>query len=157
MKRLFPLTTVFSILCICQFVFSSCTKTETKTVTVTDTVTKIVYPVSNLLLGKQWIVDSLFQNYNASNPGTLVYARGGSNNTLNLDNTIVVMWQGGEQLFYNNGAYYNFTYTFQNADSTELLIHNPNADYARILNLTQTHLTVYDSTNSQLSYYEYKP
>lgn len=171
MKKLFPLTAALSIICFCQLVFSSCTKTETKTVTVIDTVTKtitktdtflitqhvITYPISNLLLGKQWIVDSLYHNYTGSNTGTLVYARGGSSNTQNLDDAIVVMWPDGGQLFFLNGVYYNYTYSFQNSDSTELLIHNPNVDYARIVNLTETHLTVYDSTNSALSYYVYKP
>jgi hypothetical protein len=169
MNKLSPIAAAFSTICICLLVFSSCTKTETKTVTVTDTVTKIVtdtiiltkhvisYPISNNLFGKQWIVDSLYQNYNGSTPGTLVYSRGGSNNTQNLDDAIVIMWPDGGQLFYYNGSYYNYSYTFQNSDSTELLIHNPNVDYARIVDLTETHLTIYDSTNSALSYYVYKP
>jgi hypothetical protein len=171
MKKLSCVAIAASILILCQFSISSCTKTETKVETVTDTVTKtvtvtdtflitqhvITYPISNLLLGKQWIVDSLFHNYTGPNTGTLVYARGGTSNTQNLDDAIVVMWPDGGQLFYYNGAYSNYTYTFQNSDSTELLIHNPNPDYSRILDLTATHLTVYDSTNSALSYYEYKP
>jgi hypothetical protein len=171
MKKLFPLATLLSVIFIGQFIFSSCTKTETKTVTVTDTVTKtitktdtllitqhvITYPISSLFLEKQWIVDSLYQNYTGSNTGTLVYARGGSGNTQNLDDAIVVMWPDGGQLFHLNGNYYNYTYSFLNADSTALLIHNPNPDYARIVNLTATHLTIYDSTNSALSYYVYKP
>jgi len=169
MKKLSSIVTATTILFVSQLSFLSCTKTETKTVTVTDTVTKtvtdtvmitnhiITYPISNLLLGKQWIVDSLYQNYNASNPGTLVYVRGGTNNTQNLDNAIVIMWPDGGQLFFYNGTYYNYTYTFQNSDSTELLIHNPNPDYARIVDLTNDHLTIYDSTNSALSYYVYKP
>jgi hypothetical protein len=183
----FPLTTTMkkfsclliagAMLFICQLSVSSCTKTETKTVTVTDTVTKtvtktvtdtlrdtvlvtnhvITYPIANLLLGKQWIVDSLFHNYNGSGQGTPVYKRGGSGNLQNLDDAIVIMWPDGGQLFFYSGNYYNYTYSFQNADSTELLIHNPNDDYARIVDLTNNHLTVYDSTNSALSYYEYKP
>lgn len=169
MKKLSCLLTVTTILFVLQLTISSCSKTETKTVTVTDTITKtitdtflvtkhvITYPISNLLFGKQWIVDSLFHNYNGSNPGTLVYSRGGTNNTQNLDDAIVVMWPDGGQLFYYSGAYSNYTYTFQNSDSTELLIHNPNVDYARIVDLTSNHLTIYDSTNSALSYYEYKP
>lgn len=175
MNKLFCLVAVATILFACQFSVSSCTKTETKTVTdtvtktVTNTVTDtlrdtvlvtnhvITYPIANLLLGKQWIVDSLFHNYNGSGPGTLVYKRGGSGNLQNLDDAIVIMWPDGGQLFYYNGSYNNYTYSFQNADSTELLLHNPNVDYARIIDLTSDRLTVYDSTNSALSYYEYKP
>jgi hypothetical protein len=167
MKKLFSLATAISILWVCQLSFSSCTKTQTNTVTVTDTVTKVVtdtitkhvitYPISNLLLGKQWIVDSLYANYTNSNPGTLVYVRGGTNNAQNLDNYIVIMWPDGTQFFINNGSYTNYTYTFQNSDSTELLLNNPNVDYARIVDLTDNYLTIYDSTNSALSYYVYKP
>jgi hypothetical protein len=153
MKKLSCLLSVVLILFAFQMPISSCTKTETKT----DTVIVKVTPISSLLLGKQWIVDSLYQNYTGSNPGTRVYARGGTNNTQNLDDAIVVMWPDGGQLFFYNGIYYNYTYTFRNSDSTELLIHNPNPDYARIVNLTNDHLTIYDSTNSALSYYKYKP
>ena len=153
MKKLSCFLSVVLILFVFQMPISSCTKTETKT----DTVIVKVTPISSLLLGKQWIVDSLFQNYTGSNPGTRVYARGGTNNTQNLDDAIVVMWPDGGQLFFYNGIYYNYTYTFRNSDSTELLIHNPAADYARIVNLTNDHLTIYDSTNSALSYYKYKP
>jgi hypothetical protein len=146
-KRPAYLTTII-ILIISQLIFWSCTKTVTNTVD---------NSVSARLLGKQWIVDSLFQNYSGSNPGTRVYARGGTNNVQNLDNSIVIMWPDGTQFFINNGSYLTYTFTFQNSDSTELLIHNPNNDYARIVTLNANHLTVYDSTNSALSYYEYKP
>jgi hypothetical protein len=108
-------------------------------------------------MGKQWIVDSLFENYSGSNPGNLVYERGGKNNVQNLDNYVVIMWPDGTQFFANNGSYLTYNFTFQNSDSTELLLHNPNIDYARIVTLTNNRLTIYDSTNSALSYYEYKP
>jgi hypothetical protein len=171
MKKLFSFTTAIMILWVSQLTFSSCSKTVTNTDTVTktvvDTVTKIVtdtvtnhvitYPISSVLLGKQWIVDSLYESYNVSNPGTLVYVRGGSGNTQNLDNYVVILWPDGTQFFANNGTYITYTYSFQNSDSTELLLNNPGIDYARIVNLTATHMTIYDSTNSALSYYVYKP
>jgi hypothetical protein len=179
MKKLFSITTAIMILMVSQVTISSCSKTVTNTDTitktnidtvtkiVTDTVTKVVtdtvtghvitYPISNVLLGKQWIVDSLYENYNGSNPGTLVYVRGGSGNVQNLDNYIVILWPDNTQFFIVNGSNTTFTYSFQNSDSTELLLNNPTADYARIVNLTNTHLTIYDSTNSALSYYVYKP
>jgi len=155
MKKLFPCVTVITILWFSQLTFSSCSKTVTKTVT--DTVTKVVTPISSLLLGKQWIVDSLYVNYTASNPGTLAYVRGGSNNTQNLDNFIVIMWPDLTQLFINGNSNSTYTFAFQNSDSTQLLIHNPNVDYARIVYLSEKYLTIYDSTNSALSYYIYKP
>jgi hypothetical protein len=150
MKKLFSFTTALAImiLMVSQLTLSSCTKTVTSSAD---------NSVSARFLGKQWIVDSLFENYNSSNPGTLVYSRGGTNNAQNLDGYIVIMWPDGTQFFINNGSYVTNTYTFQNSDSTELLLHNPGPDYARIVTLTNTHLTIYDSTNSALSYYEYKP
>ena len=162
MKKLFSLLTAFVIFLALQSSVSSCTKTETKTDTVTKTVTDTVLAANNSvayrLFGKQWIVDSLYHNYTGgSNLGTRVYARGAANNTQNLDDAIVVMWPDGGQLFYIGGSYYNYSYTFQSADSTALLIHNPGSDYARIVALTYTRLTVYDSTNSAISFYEYKP
>ena len=163
MKKLFSITIAIMIFLVSQVTISSCSKTVTNTDTVTKIVTDtvishiITYPISNVLLSKQWIVDSLYENYNGSNPGTLVYVRGGSGNVQNLDNYIVILWPDGTQFFINNGSNTTYTYTFQNSDSTELLLNNPTADYARIVNLTNTHLTIYDSTNSALSYYVYKP
>ena len=148
MKKIRPFAAIIAMLWLIQFALSSCSKTGTNTVD---------NSVSARLMAKQWIVDSLFENYTASNPGTLVYVRGGTNNVQNLDNAIVIMWQDGTQSFIYNGAYSSFAYVFRNSDSTELLINNPNADYARIVELTATHLTIYDSTNSALSYYSYKP
>jgi hypothetical protein len=147
MKKKSQYLTTLIILIVSQLILLSCTKTTNS----------VDNSVSTRLMGKQWIVDSLFENYSASNHGTLVYERGGQNNVQNLDNYIVIMWPDGTQFFANNGSYLTYNYTFQNSDSTELLLHNPNIDYARIVTLTENRLTVYDSTNSALSYYEYKP
>jgi hypothetical protein len=163
MKRLFSLATIVSILLICQTTITSCSKTVTKTDTVTKTITDTVFKnVSNtslasLLMGRQWIVDSLFNGYTATSKGTLVYSRGAQNNTQNLDNYIVIFWPDGTQFFANSGSYFTYTYSFKSADSLNLLINNTKADYARIVELDAKHLTIYDSTNSALSYYDYKP
>jgi hypothetical protein len=163
MKKLVPLAAIFLILFFSQTTVSSCSKTVTKTdtviKTVTDTVVKNVTDnsVAELLMGKQWIVDSLFNGYTASSKGTLVYSRGAANNIQNLDNFIVIMWPDGTQFFANSGTYATYTYSFKSADSLNLLINNTKADYARIVELNANHLTIYDSTNSALSYYDYKP
>ena len=148
MKKLIPLAAIFLILFFSQTMVSSCSKT--------DTVVKIVADssVAERLLGKQWIVDSLFNGYTATTKGTLVYSRGSSNNLQNLDNYIVIMWPDGTQFFANSGSYATYTYTFRSADSLNLLINNTKADYARIVTLDAKHLTIYDSTNSALSYYD---
>jgi hypothetical protein len=163
MKRLFSLATIVSILLICQTTITSCSKTVTKTDTVTKTITDTVVKnvsitsLSSLLMGRQWIVDSLFNGYTATSKGTLVYSRGAQNNTQNLDNYIVIFWPDGTQFFANSGSYFTYTYSFKSADSLNLLINNTKADYARIVELNAKHLTIYDSTNSALSYYDYKP
>jgi hypothetical protein len=151
MKKLIPLAAIFLILFFSQTMVSSCSKT--------DTVVKIVADssVAERLMGKQWIVDSLFNGYTATTKGTLVYSRGSSNNLQNLDNYIVIMWPDGTQFFANSGSYATYTYSFKSADSLNLLINNTKADYARIVTLDAKHLTIYDSTNSALSYYDYKP
>jgi hypothetical protein len=155
MKKFIPLAAIFLILFFTQTTVSSCSKTVTKT----DTVVKIVADnsVAALLMGKQWIVDSLFNGYTATNKGTLVYSRGATNNAQNLDNYIVIMWPDGTQFFANSGTYATYTYSFRSADSLNLLINNTKADYARIVELNAKLLTIYDSTNSALSYYHNKP
>ena len=151
MKKLIFLAAIFLILFFSQTMVSSCSKT--------DTVVKIVADssVAERLMGKQWIVDSLFNGYTATTKGTLVYSRGSANNLQNLDNYIVIMWPDGTQFFANSGSYATYTYSFKSADSLNLLINNTKADYARIVTLDAKHLTIYDSTNSALSYYDYKP
>ena len=153
MKKLIPLAAIFLILFFSQTIVSSCSKSVTKT----DTVVKNDNSVARLLMGKQWIVDSLFNGYTATSKGTLVYSRGALNNVQNLDNYIVIMWPDGTQFFANSGSYATYTYSFKSADSLNLLINNTKADYARIVTLDAKHLTIYDSTNSALSYYDYKP
>ena len=163
MKKLISLTAILLILFFTQTTVSSCSKTVTKTdtvvKTVTDTVVKMVTDnsVEELLMGKQWIVDSLFNGYTATSKGTLVYSRGGTSNAQNLDNVIIIMWPDGTQFFASSGNYITYTYSFRSADSLNLLINNTKADYARIVELNTNHLTIYDSTNSALSYYHYKP
>ena len=151
MKKLISLAAIFLILFFSQTMVSSCSKT--------DTVVKIVADssVAERLMGKQWIVDSLFNGYTATSKGTLVYSRGATNNAQNLDNYIVIMWPDGTQFFANSGSYATYTYSFKSADSLNLLINNTKADYARIVELNASLLTIYDSTNSALSYYHYKP
>jgi hypothetical protein len=169
MKTLSLFAVLAITLIVSQSTISSCTKTVTKTVTVTDTVTNTVTDtvtkyavnnsVANLLFGKQWIVDTLYNGYSASNAGTIAYIRGGSGNTENLDNYSVIFWADGNQFFTNstNNSYSIFPYSFRSADSTNFVVNNPSPDYGRIITLTLTRLVIYDSTGSGLSFYVYKP
>ena len=140
---MFPIL-LFFILFICLF---SCTKTT--------------YVLNNsklyLLTQKQWIVDSIYSNYNKSNAGTLVYSRGSINNIQDYSTNRVVFWPDGKQDFFTQGTYNSYLWSFTGPDSTEILVINTTQDYARILKLDPTHLTLYDSTNSALAKYIYFP
>ena len=150
---------------------SSCAKTNTVTKTVTDTIIKtvtdtvtLIQPdnsVASRLMGKQWIVDSLYHNYTSANPsdlGTRIYARGASNNQQDLDAYIEMFWSDGQQYFVNPtiNLYAVYTFSFLSSDSLNLVINNPQPDYARLVTLTSTHMTTYDSTNSAISFYSLK-
>jgi hypothetical protein len=116
-----------------------------------------------LLTAKQWIMDSIYYNHNGAGTGTLVYARGRSNNTVNADGVRVVFWMdGSEDNFSVSGTYLPLQWSFVNGDSSEIYTppyptYVPNGDYGRIVKLDVTHLTLYDSTNSALDIFIYKP
>jgi hypothetical protein len=151
MNKLFLKAGVIMILLFSLLGSSSCTKTETKTITVTDN------SVLHLLTEKQWISDSVYSNYTGPNTGTLVYVRGGNNNTQDLTTVRVIFWKDGAQDFFWNGAYSQFQWSFTGTDSANILIKNPSNDYGRILKLNANYLTIYDSTGSGLAVYIYKP
>ncbi len=158
MKRLFPFLALLCLIVVFQVTGSSCTKTNSVTNTVMDTVV-VVQPdnsVFHLLMGKQWQVDSLYYNYAGPNTGTLIYARGGANNSQDLSNVYSVFWPDGGQLFYNGYGYYDYHFVFRDADSANLLIQNVQPDYVRIVQLTTTRLTLFDSTSVAISYYSLK-
>ena len=147
----------------------SCTKTVTKTntVTITDTVTKTLtdtvvnYATNNstlyLLTERQWIPDSVYFNYTGPNTGTLVYVKGGNNNSQDYSGNQLVFWPDGTEDFFTAGSYGLFPWSFASTDSTLLLIINTASDYARIEKLNTTSLTLYDSTNTSLVFYAIKP
>jgi hypothetical protein len=113
-----------------------------------------------LLANKQWILDSVYNNYTGPGTGTLIYARGSNSNSINYDKVRSVYWRGGGADAYNSaGTYFSYNWKLTNSDSTSLLISNGNTPlyYARILNLTASRLTVYDSTSSALDIQIYKP
>jgi hypothetical protein len=140
-------------------------KNDTLTVTVKDTFTTVVNDSSTLglLTQKQWIFDSVYYSYTGAGTGSLVYARGSNLNSVNLDNARAVFWKdGSEDNFTYNGVYLPLQWSFVNGDSSEIYTppystYFPNGEYARILKLTATYLTLYDSTNSILDIFVYKP
>lgn len=127
---------------------TSCTKKET--VTVQDTVTVAAKPTTvSLLAGTYWEMDSAISNYTKPGTGTLVYVRGGSGNTLNLDNNFYTWTSNGVEVAVENGTYYQFQWNFVNDDSSLLKIYsNTITDYARIISISSTRYVEYDSTGS---------
>ncbi|HLI94273.1 MAG TPA: hypothetical protein VKU83_11705, partial [Puia sp.] len=146
------------VLLFADFHLSSCTKTNTKTVydttvvTVKDTI--IVAPTPSklsLLVGRDWEMDSAYSNYTGPGTGTLVYARGGTSNSQNLDNYSYTWANNGIEWALENGTYYQFPWTIVNGDSTLLkMTVGANLDYARILYVSSTRADIYDSTASYL-------
>jgi len=140
----------------------SCSK-DTVTVIKNDTLLIKDNSTLTLFTEKQWIFDTVYFNYTGAGTGNLVYARGGNSNTVNLDNARGVFWKDGtEDDFTYNGVYLPLHWSFVNGDSSEIYsppypTYLPNGDYARILKLDATHLTFYDSTNSALDIFIYKP
>jgi hypothetical protein len=137
---------------------SSCKKeTVTKTVVVNDTV-NITPSIMSLFTQKQWQNDTLYYNYTGVGTGTLEYARGGSSNILNEDDSRVEFWiDGNADAFDGAGNYVSWSWSFNSNDSTNLiLITTGGVTHTKILKLDATHLTYYDSTNLALDVLTYK-
>jgi hypothetical protein len=144
---------IVTIICL------SCKK-ETTTVTVTtiDTVTVSDTSIMGLLTGKQWKLDTAYSGYTTPGSGTLIYARGGSSNSINLDDLREIFWRDGQyDVFDNAGNYISSTWSFTGIDSSLIQTIGSYTDYARVLKLDATHLNLYDSTNSTLDIATLKP
>jgi hypothetical protein len=138
---------------------SSCTKTNTKTVTnydtviVKDTITVTAAPSTlSLLTGKQWEFDSVYFYSTGPGSGTLVYARGASNNTDNLDNYFGNYTIEGQYWQAANSTLYLSNYSFTNSDSNRLKIVSTSygTDYYNIISLSANKYVIYDSLSNVL-------
>ncbi|HWB91816.1 MAG TPA: hypothetical protein VG605_08195 [Puia sp.] len=153
MKKTTPILAIgiaLLVFFLANFSLSSCTKTNT--VTVTDTVTVTPTPSKlSLLIGTNWETDSAYSNYTTTGTGTLVYVRGRSGNTVNLDNNFYTWTTNGTQYAVENGTYYQFSWSIVNGDSTLLKMSSSTiTDYARILKASSSKITFYDSTAKYL-------
>lgn len=167
MKILFSATLTFLSFVIFS-ILPSCTKekvvtvVDTDTITIHDTLRTVFNDTSKLglLTRKQWIIDTVYNNYTGPGTGTLVYARGGANNTYNFDLVRTIYWTGGNIDGYNSiGAYYPYTWHFNGTDSTSYLINSTSFPtvHAKILKLDATHFNVYDSASNTLDIQIFKP
>lgn len=157
MKRAYPIPVVIIVLAMLFFTdlpLSSCTKTQTVTVRdtvsvkVQDTITVAPKPtIASLLTGIYWETDSAFSNYTGPGTGALVYVRGGSGNSMNLDNYFYTWTTNGFVWAVENGTYFQFDWNFVNGDSNLIKAYNPSlTDYSRILSISSSKLVLYDST-----------
>jgi hypothetical protein len=151
MKRFLKLIATILVFLPCLSTNLSCSKTSS------HDLSQVNSSVSGLLMGKQWMVNSNYTNYTGPATGTLVYQRGGTNNTQHLDSYFIIFKPDSIQFFINTETSSNYFYTFLSSDSTELLINSNTADYARIVELNANQLTIFDSTNSELTFYITKP
>jgi hypothetical protein len=122
--------TLVAVMVICSTGITSCTKTTTKidTVTVTkiDTVTKTdtlkekdTALTAAILTANPWKA----QYDRASVGGSIAfYQRGGSGNTMNLDNEYITFNSNNTGIYTNNsGTQTTFTWNFTNATNTTLV------------------------------------
>ena len=140
----------------------SCTKDTVTKETIIDTLRTFFTDSSTLgsLTRKQWVLDTVYNNYTGPGTGTLVYAKGSASNTLNFDKVRTIYWLGGNQDGFNsNGAYYPYTWHFEGTDSTTFMSSSSTLGdfHAKILRLDGTHLTVHDLTNHALDVQIFKP
>lgn len=153
MKKTRPILALGIALVVLLFTglsLSSCTKTNKVTVTDTVTVSPTPTPLS-LLTGTNWETDSAYSNYTAAGTGTLVYTRGGSGNSINLDNNFYTWTKNGIEYAVENGTYYQFQWNIVNGDSTLLKMSSSTiTDYARIIRASSTKIAIYDSTAKYL-------
>jgi len=171
MKTLLSATLIFLFVIIISML-PSCTKETIKTETVivkdtitihiTDTLRTVFNDTSTLglLTRKQWILDTVYNNYIGPGTGTLVYARGGNNNFFNYDKVRTIFWLGGNlDGFNSNGDYYPYTWHFEGTDSTTFMSSSTSFGdfHGKILKLDATHVTWYDMTNHALDIQILKP
>ncbi len=126
-----------------------------------STVTNSKPSVMSLLTAKQWIFDSMYINYTRPGTGTLGFSRAGNITIMNVTNYRYVYWPDLNVDMFTPTGYLQQPWAFTNTDST-VLYYVPTSFrsysvYQRILKLDDLHLTVYDSTSSQLDIFIYKP
>lgn len=138
---------ISSALLLTASYLSSCTKTNTRTVTKTDTVTVTAPPSRlSLLTGKEWELDTVYWSYTGPGTGSVVYIRGGANNSQNLDNFYSTFTANGDWWAVENGTYFLGKWNFTDSDSTMIkTVVGATTEYDRFLSLTATKYVLYDS------------
>jgi len=156
---------LYALLILSNLNLSSCTKSNP--VTVRDTTYTNIYDTTivnvkdtittgpsilSMLTGKQWEIDTVYWQYTGPGTGSLEYARGGAGNAEDLDNYFSTYTVDGYFWALENSTYFSGQWNFTNNDSSTLLVNlsGVGPDYSRIIKLTDTTFTVYDSTNSAL-------
>lgn len=117
--------------------------------------------VMSLLTAKQWIFDSMYTNYTGTGTGILSFSRAGNIITVNVSNYRYAYWPQMYVDMFTPTGYLQQPWAFTSADSN-VLYYVPTSFrsfpvYQRIIKLDNSHLTVYDSTSSQLDIFIIKP
>jgi hypothetical protein len=166
MKNPIALLTVpalYALLVLSNLNLSSCTKSNP--VTVRDTTYTTIYDTTvvkdtlttghsilSMLTGKQWEIDTVYWNYTGPGTGSLEYARGGATNVEDLDNWYSTYTVDGFFWALENSTYLSGQWNFTNNDSSTFMVNlsGVGTSYVRIINLTDTTFTAYDSTGHAL-------
>ncbi len=154
---------LYALLILSNLNLSSCTKSnpvtvrDTTYITVNDTTiikdTITTGPsILSMLTGKQWELDTVYWNYTGPGTGSLIYARGGTGNAEDFDSWYNTFTIDGFFWAVENSTYLSGQWNFINSESNTYVnnLSGYGADYARILKLTDSTMTVYDSTGTAL-------
>ena len=172
MKKIVTIATVqaiFVLLVAANLNLTSCTKSNP--VTIRDTTYTTVYDTTivkdttiikdtitpgpsilSMFTDKQWEFDSAYTNYTGPGTGTLVYARGATNNVEDLDDIHATFTADGFYWALQGTSYSSGQWNFTNNDSSTYVVNTPTfgADYLRIIKLTDSTFAAYDSTGHAL-------
>jgi hypothetical protein len=161
---------LYALLILSNLNLSSCTKSnpvtvrDTTYITVNDTTilkdTITTGPsILSMLTGKQWEIDTVYWNYTGPGTGSLEYARGGTGNAEDLDDYYSTFTVDGYFWALENSTYLSGQWNFTNNDSSTYVVNlsGIGADYGRIIKLTDSTFTVYDSTAHALDIEQVTP
>lgn len=127
---------------VVAFFITSCQKTQiapsNDLVTANSQDESVTRDRTALLCAHTWMYNRYYTGYvDPNNLGTLVYKRGGSNNSLDLDNDFVTYYPDGTGDEDANGIHIPNTWYFADAAQTIIVVTNSTGTYTtNILKLT---------------------
>ena len=122
-KLCFSSLVIFVVMLTCSYGITSCTKTTIKTDTITVTKTDTLQEKDTTLTTAILTANPWKAIYDRATVGgnMLFYQRGGTNNTMNLDNEYITFKSDNTGVYTDNsGTQATFTWHFTNATNTSI-------------------------------------